>query len=140
MNEDEAWVDIISGLADEDLVTETSIDKLIDDHKKAIKEHRAEIKRSQRSIENLEYKKKKLKYGDNTVVFEVAERLELFNTINGYSPFPPHVFDWSNFVAEQELFDAEHVYYGKAQKFIQKANELGISIRKAFKLIDEISA
>lgn len=137
---DKAWVDVISGIEEEDLVTEDVIDKLIADHNKAIKEHRAEIKRSQRSIENLEFKKKKLKYGNNTIIFEVAEKLELINMMNGNSPFPPTVLNWNNFVPEHEIYDAEHYYYRKAVDFIKKADELKISIRKAFKLIDELQA
>lgn len=138
LKDNDAWVDIISGIEEEDLVTESSIDKLISDHNKAIKEHRSEIKRSQRSIENLEYKKRKLKYGDNTLVFEVADKLELINTVNGTSPFPPTTLVWHSFVAENEVYDAEHIYYQKAQSLIKRAKELDISIRKALKLIDEV--
>lgn len=133
---DKAWVDVISGLAEEDLVTEDIINKLIADHERAIKDHRSEIKRSQRSIENLEYKKKKLKYGNNTIIFEVAEKLELINTVNGNSPFPPAVLNWVNFDPNSGNEDVEHFYYSKAVSLISKAKDLNISIRKALKLID----
>lgn len=142
--EDKAWVDVISGLEEEDLVTEEIINKLIADHEKAIKENRAEIKRSQRSIENLEYKKKKLKYGDNTIIFEVADTLhEKCHLIHDNTEV--RTWDLSRlcpyFEATWDSYDtnpARLTYYNKAKNVIDKAKELNISIRKAIKLINEV--
>ncbi len=138
LKESDAWVDIISGIDEEDLVTEDIINKLIADHERSIKDYRSEIKKSQRSIENLEYKKKKLKYGNNTIIFEVAEKLELINTTRGTSPFEPTILNWTNFIPDSDVKDAEHYYYDWAVRLIAKAKEFNISIRKALKLIDVV--
>ena len=120
LKESDAWVDIISGIDEEDLVTEDIINKLIADHERSIKDYRSEIKKSQRSIENLEYKKKKLKYGNNTIIFE------------------PTILNWTNFIPDSDVKDAEHYYYDWAVRLIAKAKEFNISIRKALKLIDVV--
>lgn len=138
MSEEKAWVDIISGIKEEDLISTDIIDKLISDHRRAINSHNDEIALSERSIKNLQIKKEKLKHGSNTLIFQVAEKLELINTMNGNSLFEPAILNWANFVEDNEVNDAEHIYFYKAKQFIAKAGELNISIRKAFELMDEI--
>lgn len=139
--EDKAWVDVISGIEEEDLVSVEVIDKLIAEHQKAIKDNRAEIKKSQRSIENLEFKKKKLKYGDNTILFEIADQVHEKYCMSCYSE-PSHctyrMTNWDRYLAGDEWARYRGVYVEKAKGIVEKAKELNISIRKAMKLINEI--
>lgn len=136
MTEDRAWVDVISGLEEEDLVTEEVIDKLIAEHEKAIKLNRSEIKKSQRSIENLEFKKKKLKYGDDTIVFEIADSLHSKQCRLPHEDRCGWYYSsWDKFLSGDRTRQS---YYDKAKNLVNKAKELGISIRKAMKLIHEI--
>ena len=136
MTEDRAWVDVISGLEEEDLVTEEIIDKLIAEHEKAIKLNRSEIKKSQRSIENLEFKKKKLKYGDNTIIFEIADSLHSKQCRHPHEDVCGWYYSsWDKFLSGDRTRQS---YYDKAKNLVNKAKELGISIRKTMKLIHEI--
>ncbi|CAN5205802.1 hypothetical protein BH09PAT1_BH09PAT1_6340 [soil metagenome] len=141
----EAWVDVISGVEDEDLISEDVIDKLIADHEKAIKDYRTEIKMSKRSIENLEYKKKKLKYGADTVIFEVADTLhDKCTSIHNNATIIEYVDSFKVCIYRDATWDdytgnhSRLIYYNKAKRVIEKANELKISIRKAIQLINEI--
>lgn len=136
MNEDKAWVDVISGLEEEDLVTEEIIDKLIAEHERAIKDNRSEIKKSQRSIENLEFKKKKLKYGDNTIIFEIADELHSKQCRHPHEDVCGWFYSsWDKFLSGDRTRQS---YYDKASRLVAKSKELGISVRKAMKLIHEI--
>jgi hypothetical protein len=120
---DKAWVDVISGIEEEDLVSLEVIDKLINDHKSAIKEHKAEIKRSEKSIKTLELKRLKLRFGSNTVIFGLADQLAGRN------------FKWENFEETECELDQQQSFYIKAKKIIETARELNVSIPKAIRLV-----
>lgn len=133
---DKAWVDIISGINDEDLVTETQINKLIAEHDKVITSYKAEIKLSQQSIENLEYKKKNLKYGDNTILFEIADSMHSKQCKLPHEDMCGWFYSsWDKFL---EGDGTRQSYYDKARHFADKARELDISIHKAVKFLNAI--
>ena len=129
--ENKAWVDVISGVEEADLVSVEVIDKLIADHRKAIESHKEEVKLSQDSIKRLELKKKALRFGANTIIFELADELwekerDLFDVIP---------FNWIDFIPVEGSNKSQQKYYHRAKKILETARELNINVSKAIKLV-----
>lgn len=107
------WVDLISGVEDEDLVTVEQIDKLISQHKESIETNKAEIAASKERILKLETMKSHIENGTHIVVDTVAEILRL-----------------SMDTKQSQL---------QADKLVRKSIELGIPITKTIELIKSIA-
>jgi hypothetical protein len=139
--EDKSWVNVINDVEDDDVLSEQEIDRLIDLQEKEIKTCYIDIKKAQESIINLEFRKKKLKYGENSIVFEVADRLHNKLCMSCYTE-PSHctynMTSWDDFFSEDSRSWMRQDYVEKAKGFIERAKQNDISLRKALRLFDEI--
>lgn len=130
---EQTLVDFLKGTDDEELLTIKAIDELIEEHKKSITDNRKEIKMCQQRIENLEYKKNKLKYGEHNVYIELANMIHdtECKSINCNFEF----MTWDAWIETGFQYGLERgQYYAEAKKYLGKAESLGVSFRKAIKL------
>lgn len=145
MTETPTLIDFLNDTNEEELIDIASIDALIDEHRKHIIYCRKEIKKCNNRIENLEFKKKKFKYGENTVFFEIADQLHnkctlLHNVDNSLpSGYKLHCDynngNWDNYTTKS----VDRIeYYNKAHSVVETARRLNISIRKAMQILDAV--
>lgn len=125
----QTFVDFMNGTIDSELTTIDQIDDLIEQHTKAIEDSEQEIELCKLRIEVLIKKRNQFKYGNNTVIYELADLLRAREL--GQSRAIP--FDWNTFNSD-DTTSIHYYYFEQAKKIIDTAIDLKVSIRKAIKL------
>lgn len=117
---------------DDDLINEAKIDSLIASHKEQIDRYKVEILKCKSRIGDLKKKKELLIYGDNTVIFKIAERLF---TIYGGSDMWLKDSDWSNY---PNLTSLQQHYYNLAQEYMAQVKASNISVSEGLRLCEAV--
>jgi hypothetical protein len=128
--EKQTFIEFMEGTEDIELVTVIQIDELIGKLQASVKASRKDIRNCLKRIENLEYKKNKLKYGNHSIYIELADKMHSDKCQSALCTY--RSVSWEHWLHNSSDTILEKTgYYMKAADYLEKAKELGISYRKA---------